>query len=297
MEYASRDILLNSFGVSDLEGLKQRLRCMPENEILLELDRITEEARQKGEELDPHITLIYYEVMDELHPISIPKNAKTKAKERFAKDYPEYMMPLSGGNHPAKVKNVSFHLHTRRAVIIAALVAVFTLGSVAVAFDLPHRLIVWGEETFHINAGRGSDMRLESPTGEGFYTLEDALSFHNVSTCTPQWLPARFKLESVAVNEAEYWTSFIAVFNSIDESTDSCVIKIMKYKDPTLSPDLTYEDNGAGNRETKIVGDLTLQITENNNLYRISWESGNCLGSIVGIFSEDEVNEIIEHIE
>lgn len=294
MEYASRDILLDSFGVSDLQGLKQRLRCMPENEIFLELDRITEEARQKEEELDPHITLIYYEVMDELHPISIPKNAKAKAKARFAKDYPEYMM---GGNYPSKVQTVSFHLHTRRAVIIAALVAVFALGSVAVAFDLPQHLIVWGEETFHINAGRGSDMRLESPTGEGFYTLEDALSFYNVSTCTPQWLPARFKLESVAVNESEYWTSFIAVFNSVDESTDSCVIKIMKYDDPTLSPNLTYEDNGAGNRETKIAGDLALQITENNNLYRISWESGSCLSSIVGIFSEDEVNEIIEHIE
>ena len=292
MEHSYRDIFSCSSGGSDLQEVRKRLRSMPEEDMMLELCRITEEARQKGERLDPHMTLLYYKAMDDLHPIPIPPKAKMEAKSRFALRHPEYMAPPS-----AAARRDFFRLPARRAVMAAVLAGVFALGSAAAAFDLPQQVIAWGKETFHIHTGRGEDMGPDVSAEDGFSTLEDALSFYGVSACTPRWIPSRFQLDSVSVNEAESWTSFLAVYRPTDGSADSCVVKIMYHSDPQQVPDLIYEDDGAEDREIRTVGDLTLQITKNNTLCRISWQSDTCASDMMGTFSQDEVNAIIDHIQ
>lgn len=296
MDQLSRGTISESDRVSDLQVLQERLRTMTVDQILQELDELTEQAENIGEELDPHIVLIYYDIMDELAPISVPKFAKAASKKHFAVDYPEYMGVQTERKYLQKPNKILGHLCSRRAVVAAALLVAFAFSGVVAALEVPQSLITWAEKTFSIGAMAGSEMRLEVPTEDGFYTLDDALHYYGISTYTPQWIPARFQLDDIAVSENESWISFIAVFSPLDGSTDSCVIKITSYDDTYDPPDITYEDNGVENREIREVGNLTFQITNNMELDRITCKSSNHMLSILGNFSTKEVDQIIEHI-
>lgn len=296
MDQLSRGTISESDRVSDLQVLQERLRTMTVDQILQELDELTEQAENIGEELDPHIVLIYYDIMDELAPISVPKFAKAASKKHFAVDYPEYMGVQTERKYLQKPNKILGHLCSRRAVVAAALLVAFAFSGVVAALEVPQSLITWAEKTFSIGAMAGSEMRLEVPTEDGFYTLDDALHYYGISTYTPQWIPARFQLDDIAVSENESWISFIAVFSPLDGSTDSCVINITSYDDTYDPPDITYEDNGVENREIREVGNLTFQITNNMELDRITCKSSNHMLSILGNFSTKEVDQIIEHI-
>lgn len=299
MDQHLRDTILGSGRVSatDLQALEKRLRTMTVDQILLELDELTRHAEDMGKELDPHIILAYYNIMDELEPISVLKHAKVASKKRFIANHPEFSEIHNHRNSTRKPNQIFGNLFSRRIAIAVALLVVFTFSGAVIALEVPQCLVTWAEKTFSIGSLRGSDMRLETPTEEGFYTLDDALHFYGVSTYTPQWLPARFKLDDISISENEAWTSFIAVFSSNEGSTDSCVIKITSYNDSFVSPDIIYEDDGTGSRETREIGNLTIHITENMGIYRITCNSSNHLLSIFGNFSIKEVNQIVEHIQ
>ena len=231
MDQLSRDTISESDRVSDLQVLQERLRTMTVDQVLQELDELTEQAENIGEELDPHIVLIYYDIMDELAPISVPKFAKAASKKRFAVDYPEYMGVQTESKDLQKSNRMLAHLYSRRAIVAAALLVAFALSSVVFALEVPQSLITWAEKTFSFGLPTGSDMCLETPTEEGFYTLDDALHYNGVSTYTPQWIPARFKLEDIAISKNDAWTSYIAIFSPLKESSDSCMIKIINYEE------------------------------------------------------------------
>ena len=254
MDLRPQDTIIRSNGDSDLQALRERLRKMTVNQLLQELDELTKQAEDVGEELDPHIVLVYYDVLDEIDPVPVP------------------------------------------VVVLAAVLVAFTLSGAVVALEVPRSLITWAEKTFSFGLPSGSDMRLETPTEEGFYTLDDALHYNGVSTYTPQWIPARFKLDDISVSENDAWTSYIAIFSPLQEASDSCMIKITNFKEGCAPPDITYEDNGVENRDIREIGNLTVQITENMDLYRITCSYANCLLSITGTFSDKEVDQIIEHI-
>lgn len=296
MDQLSRDTISESDRVSDLQVLQERLRTMTVDQVLQELDELTEQAENIGEELDPHIVLIYYDIMDELAPISVPKFEKAASKKRFAVDYPEYMGVQTESKDLQKSNRMLAHLYSRRAIVAAALLVAFALSSVVFALEVPQSLITWAEKTFSFGLPTGSDMCLETPTEEGFYTLDDALHYNGVSTYTPQWIPARFKLEDIAISKNDAWTSYIAIFSPLKESSDSCMIKIINYEEGCTPPDITYEDNGVENRDIREIGNLTVQITENMDLYRITCNYANCLISISGTFTDKEVDQIIEHM-
>ena len=66
MNQLSRDTIPESDCVSDLQVLRERLRTMTVDQVLQELNELTEQAENIGKELDPHIALVYYDIMDEL---------------------------------------------------------------------------------------------------------------------------------------------------------------------------------------------------------------------------------------
>ncbi len=296
MDLRPQDTIIRSNGDSDLQALRERLRKMTVNQLLQELDELTKQAEDVGEELDPHIVLVYYDVLDEIDPVPVPMHAKKTAKKMFSVNYPEYIGVRSESACLPQMRRIFGRLRSRRVVVLAAVLVAFTLSGAVVALEVPRSLITWAEKTFSFGLPSGSDMRLETPTEEGFYTLDDALHYNGVSTYTPQWIPARFKLDDISVSENDAWTSYIAIFSPLQEASDSCMIKITNFKEGCAPPDITYEDNGVENRDIREIGNLTVQITENMDLYRITCSYANCLLSITGTFSDKEVDQIIEHI-
>lgn len=78
---------------SELSRLKDHLRTMDPSAIMYELTERNENAETKGEELDALIILAYYDVLDEVDPITVSKWAYQKSFARFKRDHPEFFPP------------------------------------------------------------------------------------------------------------------------------------------------------------------------------------------------------------
>lgn len=283
--------------VSNLHSLKKRLGTMSPSQILDELKMMTDQARAANGDLDPNIVLAYYEVLDEVDPIKVPKDACAKSLELFARNHPEFLQPQPVNvSSTINQQRISSLFVRHRAVVAVAILAIFGLGSVAVAYEVPQRLISWGIETFQLGPPCG-DMRLSQPTEDGYYTLEDALDAYDVDTASPTWMPGRSFLDDVSVIPNEMWNTYLAVYMLQDKMTNLGVIKVTEYFDPQNIPMWRFEDEGEEARETQYVGEIEVSITRNKEDTRISWKSGNCIGSVYGQFTESEITQIVKSIK
>ena len=260
MEYKHGDTILGESRVSDLQGLKERLRSMPPEAILAELDRWVQ--------------------------------AYETSRALFAQEHPEYMEPAPAAQPGGKRR---FRTRGRRLSLAAAIALLIVGGTVAFAFELPQRLLVsMGFETFQVRLPSG-DMRLEHPTEEGYYSLEDALEDYGIHTYVPTWMPEDMKLTDIIVAPDSRWSSFIAAYSATSpDCADEAFIRIVAYNEAEYLPVNIYEDDGE--RISSAHSDLQFLVTSNLEMSRILWQSGNYVGNVWGPFSEAQVSEIINSI-
>lgn len=292
------DTNLNIAGASDTHSLKEHLRSMSPDAIQAELDERTAQAESTGGELDIEVALVYYEILDEVDPVDIPPNAQAESLSRIYQQHPEYKparTPEDKTLTPAPRRGI-FHIF--KANYVAAVVAVilmFAIGTVAFALDLPAKIYVWGKDRFSFGPASG-DMRLEQPTEDGFYSLEDALTHYGIETYLPTWMPEQMKLDEVTVMKRTDWTSFISVYVFKETGEYAATIKIMRYLDSESIPVVTFEDAGEKMRSTISAGDIEVNVTENEDDFRASWEADSCIGNIYGVFTESEIERIVKSI-
>ena len=292
MEYKHGDTILGESRVSDLQGLKERLRSMPPEAILAELDRWVHAEERAGREPDADVISACYEVLDEVDPVPVPDRAYETSRALFAQEHPEYMEPAPAAPPGGKRR---FRTRGHRLSLAAAIALLIVGGTVAFAFELPQRLLVsMGFETFLVRLPSG-DMRLEHPTEEGYYSLEDALEGYGIHTYIPTWMPEDMKLKSIVVVPNLHWTSFIATYDTTSsDSNNEAFIRIIAYKEAKYVPVNIYEDDGE--RINSAHSDLQFLVTSNLEMSRILWQSGSYVGNVWGPFSEAQVSEIINSI-
>ena len=282
-------------GVSDLHSLKDRLRSMNAQQILAELDKRTQTAAETGEELDANIILAYYEVLDEVDPIAVPDGAYEKSREIFTREHPEYVSPDLKRTTP--IKRGRQILRGHRLAFAALLIFLLIGGTAAVAFELPQKLLLsFGFDTFLLGPTSG-DMRLSQPSASGYYTLEEALADSGIQTYVPTWMPERVKLNDVVVESGEYWNTFIATYHTTENNSFVGIVRIMEYHDAQHMPVDKYEDNGTRIIDMLPGTDIQFVISSNTDDIRVNWQSENCVGDIMGTFTESEIDEIVKSIK
>ena len=295
MEYKHGDTILGESRVSDLQGLKERLRSMPPEAILAELDRWVHAEERAGREPDADVISACYEVLDEVDPVPVPDRAYETSRALFAQEHPEYMEPAPAAQPGGKRR---FRTRGRRLSLAAAIALLIVGGTVAFAFELPQRLLVsMGFETFLVGE-TVSNMRLLTPTEDGYYTLEEALTGHGIRTYTPKWMPDDLRLTEIVVTDGALTNVFVASYaaESSGDSAPSAVIMISAFKDNDATAPSLFEDNGTRDTVFSEENNLEFLITANMDQKRINWQAENCIGSVYGSFSEDDVEKIIESI-
>ena len=295
MEYKHGDTILGESRVSDLQGLKERLRSMPPEAILAELDRWVQAEEQAGREPDADVISACYEVLDEVDPVPVPDRAYETSRALFAQEHPEYMEPAPAAPPGGKRR---FRPRGRRLSLAAAIALLIVGGTVAFAFELPQRLLVsMGFETFLIGR-ETNDMRLLEPSENGYYTLEEALVAHGIHTYTPKWMPDDLRLIDIVCSQGTLTNVFIASYadkSSIDSTPSAAIVISVFNSDGTVPPSL-FEDNGTRDIIFSAKNNMEFLISANMDQKRINWQAENCIGSIYGSFSEDDVEKIIESI-
>lgn len=285
------------FSASGVHSLKEHLQTLDADQVLAELNEKTSQAQARGEELDPHIVLAYYDVLDGLAPIDIPAGAKTSSISSFVSEHPNFTLDESVPAQQTPKRRIFMNLrHHRVAAALLTLVILATFTSVAVALEWPQKIYIWGIDTFQLGPTCG-DMRLETPTEDGYSSLEDALSDYGVSTYTPSWMPKTVKLDDIAVSKSELWTSFYAIYVLKEDSSDFGAVKITVYNDLSKIPTVKYEDNGEGSRYFIELDGMDVVVSENEGDFRATWKVGNCTGIVYGGFSQSEIEKIVRELK
>ena len=293
MEKKHGDTICGSCRVSDLHQLKERLRSMTPAQLLAELEEQTRSARETGGALNPEVISAYYEVLDEIDPIPVPDHAYEHSRAEFARRHPE-LLP-AGADHAAPTRRRRFSFRRHRLPLVALLIFFAIGGTAAVAFELPQRLLLaMGIETFSVGNIR-DEMRLDTPTEEGYYTLEDALTDYGIYTYTPTWMPENMRLNDIIITSNERKDSFIAVYYSSGNQNRSSFIRITAYETEGDFPIRTYEDNGY--RINSPANGLDFWITANLDETLVIWKSDTCIGNIWGEFTDVQIMEIINSIK
>lgn len=285
------------FSASDVHSLKEHLKTLNADQVLAELNEKTALALAHGEELDPHIVLAYYDVLDELAPVKIPAGSKNSSISDFVSEHPDFTLEESVPAQRTPKRRIFMNLrHHRLAAALLTLFILATFTSVAVALEWPQKIYTWGIDTFQLGPTCG-DMRLETPTGDSYSSLEDALADYAISTYTPSWMPKNVKLDDIAVSQNELWTSFYAIYVSKEDLSDYGAIKITAYNDLNKMPTVKYEDNGEGSRYFIEVDGINVVVSENEGDFRASWKFGNCTGIVYGGFSQSEIEKIAKELK
>lgn len=285
------------FSASDVHRLKEHLKTLTADQVLAELNEKTAQALAHGEELEPHIILAYYDILDELAPIDIPAGAKTSSTSNFISEHPDFTSEdrLPAQRKPERRFYMNFR-HHRLAAALLTIVIIVTFASVAVALEWPQKIYTWGIDTFQLGPVCG-DMRLDTPTGDGYLSLEDALSDYGVRTYTPSWMPKTLKLDDIVVSKNELWTSFFAIYVLKEDSSDYGAVKIMVFNDLSKIPGVEFEDNGEECRYIVEVDGISVLVSENEGDFRASWKSGNCTGVVYGGFSQSEIEKVVRELK
>lgn len=81
-----------------------------------------------------------------------------------------------------------------------------------------------------------------------------------------------------------------AVYGS-DES--ELVIRISYYPDIACMPNFGFEKNDDDRQEEIKKDGITYRYTENFDVLRVTWKDGNCLYSVLGELSREEMDQVV----
>ena len=178
--------------------------------------------------------------------------------------------------------------------LVAAVICIFAVGigtAYAAGYDILGAIARWTSETFQfVNLSPNSNISPSDPSIE-YLTLEDALETYNISPegLIPTWVPDKFKLISVQVDE----TPMMIKFQS-DYECDSGFLQIVITYYQQIITDIYEKDTM--DAEIYKIGNVDHYLFSNNETAVAVWAHGNCNCSVSGDVSMSELKEIIDSI-
>lgn len=269
---------------------KKHLSSMTVQELKSELDAIFEREESAGVKADPELVAEYVAAIEKM---DTEKRSQAQTHDDFDKSWNNFTK-----NHPdlfphTETKTRSWSKQVGRIVEVAILAATILVVSAA-AFNWPDHVVQWGKELLRISPPPSGVMELVEPSTDGYSTLAEAVAGIGLDDAkTPTWIPSRFSIKDLAIQEVPAYTVVTAVYEADD--TD-LVVRIFRYLEISSMPDFAFEKNDDDKQDEVTKDGITYWTTENFNVLRVTWKDGNCLYSVLGEISRDEMDQVVNSI-
>lgn len=268
-------------------NFKKHLSSMSIQELKSELDAIFEREESADVKADPELIAEYIATINEMESEKCsqaqPHDDFEESWSHFTQNHPDLFPPLE-----AKPKKRS--IQVGRLVEVAILAATLLVVS-AVAFNWPSHIVHWGRELLKISPPPSGVMELVEPNTDGYTTLAEAVAgIGEEDIKTPTWIPSRFSIEDIAIQELPAYTTLTAMYMA--DNTELAV-RITHYAETGDMPDFVFEKNDDDKQEEIKKDGITYRYTKNYDILRVTWKDGNCLYSVMGEISRDEMNQVV----
>lgn len=207
-----------------------------------------------------------------------------ESKERIRKRLQEQLWTVK--YQPAKRRKRKL----TPAIIALALLALISV--VAVATGPKYFQQFFGSDTI-MAQGPSGGLEIDHASSV-FSSLSEALEQYALEGLAPTWIPTRFSLQHVIAEEWGETVNIIAWYEDAEGEGFSVTIYRME-RDALLSIQVNYETNG--DYEHREIGKTTYYFAKNMDMQTVYWTDSNCLCSISGALSNNEIMQIIESIE
>jgi len=269
-------------------NLKEHLKGMTADELRAELDALFEEEARSGEEAEPELVEIYLDALDAACEDEPVPGDMEKSWNTFKANNPD-LFPKAEGK-PRK-NGFSFRRFFEAAVLVAALLVLS-----AAAFQWPDYVVSWGREILSIGPPESGNMVLEEVDENGYASLAEAVESIGVTDLPlPSWIPPSFSIRSINTQNVFTYVKITAVYSKEDNT--SIAIRVSYYPDSKDMPNLSFEKNDDGRHEIDAKDGIEFFFTENYGSAQVGWINGNCLCSISGEISKEELKEIVNSID
>ncbi len=266
---------------------EEHLSSKSVRELKAELDAIFEKEECVGVEADceliaRHIAAIEKKEAEE-HSQVRPHDNFERSWAHFTKNHPDLFPPKK-----TKPRDWSKRMgRTVEAAILAATILIVT----AAALNLPDHIVEWGKELLRISPPPSGVMELTEPSTNGYSTLAEAVVGAGIDDAnTPTWIPARFSIRDLAIQELPSYTMVIGVYEAAESEL---VIRITRYSEVEDMPYFNLEINDDSKQEDVIKDGITYHYTENFGVLRVTWKSRHCLYGISGEISREEMDRMV----
>lgn len=267
------------------EQLRQMLLAQMEaEEVDVELVRnitaiLASREEEKGHEIDAH-----------------------SAYETFQHEYAgtPALFPEASANAETAVKGNSVPRQYRphrfiKAVIVAAVIMVFFLGSTIVAnasgMDLWGIITRWTKDVFGIRGESSYSSPYHHEEADVFYHLRTALADHGVhQAVVPSYLPEGYSLQAMTIDSTFEGTFIRCVMSNGDNEI------ILRYVISNTQQPTRYYTKDDVVPEIYCFQNIEHHIMTNEQKYIISWTNENIVCDISGLLNYDDVILMIDSI-
>ena len=254
-----------------------------------ELEEILRADAQGPERDDSDVDEILY-VMEVLAKKRRQNGIAGKTALEAYQEFQQHYLPMvEEGSKPRRKSNVI--LFRRIAAVAASLVLVFSLSITANAFsfkDVWDAVVTWAQETFSFSMG----VEVSEPASSdnmSYNSFEDALAKAKHYISVPQWIPDRFELVDVIVEQTPVQETFLAVYECENQYLKISVksFLISKPEQIEVNP-VSYEIYS--------VSGIDYYIFSNNHQNKASWITDTYECYISGDLNTEEIKLMIDSI-
>lgn len=266
---------------------KKHLSSKSVEALKSELDAIFEREEREGIKADPELVAEYVAAINDMES---DKCSQAQSHDDFEKSWAHFTKNHPDLFPPEKTKSRNWGKRILHLVEAAALIATILVVSAA-ALGWPDHIVEWGKELLRIAPPPSGVMELVEPNMDGYSTLAEATAGVGMDAAkNPLWIPDRFSISEIAVQEAPAYTVATAVYVA-DES--ELAVRISQYNKASDMPDFAFEKNDDDKQDEVTKDGVTYLYTENFDTLRVTWKDGKCLYSVLGQISREDMDRMV----
>ena len=252
-----------------------------------ELDEIFAKEARTGVKADPERVAAYVAAIEDAeadqHSAAPSQEDFEKTWTHFTENHPDLFPPTKTKAR----KRGRRILHFVEAAALIAAVLVVT----AAACGWQDYFLEWGKGLLRITPPPSGVMALAEPNTDGYSTLAEAVAGAGMEdACAPAWIPARFSIQDLTVQELPAYKMATAVYVA---DGSELLIRISRYLEAKDIPFFNFEKNDDEKQTEVVKGGIVYYYTENGETFRVTWKDGNCLYSISGKVTREEMDRMV----
>lgn len=178
----------------------------------------------------------------------------------------------------------------RPFAVAAALTTLLCVTASAFGFKPIQALTEWGTELLNVYRNPCGIMELPEDTESQYRSLAAALIANGagVEGCA-QWIPKDYYLVNIRVYNSEDGIKYVASYHS---ERNELFIRVTQLPDGTIS---TYEKEAGG--QPYLHNGVEFNIIQNEDVTTIDWQSGQCVYTVTGQLTEEEIELMVNSVQ